>query len=524
MKLTRRQLPATFSGMAGVTSLAPGAVTPDVLTRSRPGLVRIDPAPLFAISPYLHMQFMEPLGVTDGSVEASWDYDADDWRGDFIEAVRDLAPGAIRWGGLLSRYYRWREAVGPAAARRPMRNYEWGGWETNRVGTAEFVELCRRVGAAPILCVNFLSDGHKKFAHSREGNRTGDAREAADWVSYCNDPDDPVRRRDGAAAPYNVNLWQIGNETSYGDAGFTRKEAITHTIAFAREMRARDPSIRLIGWGDRGRSDDPALWAGDMVGQAGEYLDYVAFHMMQQIPRRKDTILRGRAYQDDPARAWAELLEISHGIEARLVEFEEVIAAQGAQTRIAVTEGHLSLAPHNANPILEEWLTGAYHARVLNTYQRHGAWVKIATAADFNCTRWTVAAVRLQVPRGVSYLTPAGSVMRLFGRHKGQNAVAVSGGPSDLDVAASRSGNKIFLHVANLNYDAAVEASFTVEGCTVTGGRVFEIAPEHPRQAVSQDQPNVFAPQEKQIRLGQAVTWRFPPTAVSVVELEFRQG
>jgi alpha-L-arabinofuranosidase len=245
---------------------------------------------------------------------------------------------------------------------------------------------------------------------------------------------------------------------------------------------------------------------------------------MQQIPARPDTVLRGRAYQDDPARAWAELLELSRGIEARLVELEDVIAAQGAQTGIAVTEGHLSLAPHNANPILEEWLTGAYHARALNTYQRHGARVGIATAADFNGTRWTVAAVRLQVPRGVSYLTPAGSVMRLFGRHNGQHAVAVSGGPADLDVAASRSGDKVFLHVANLSYDAAVEATFAVDGCVISGGRVLEIAPEHPRQAATQDQPDALAPKEKQIAPGQTVKWRFPPTAVSVVEFEVKQN
>jgi hypothetical protein len=498
--------------------------TPGALSRPFAGLVRIDPVPVFPISPYLHMQFMEPLGVTDGSVEASWDHDADDWRRDFVAVVRDLAPGAIRWGGLLSRYYRWREAVGPVAGRRPMRNHAWGGWETNRVGTAEFVDLCRRTGAAPILCVNFLSDGHERFARTREGNRTGDAREAADWVSYCNDPDDPARRRDGAAAPFGVRLWQIGNETSYDDAGFTKDEAVAHTIAFARAMRARDPSIRLIGWGDRGRGDDPTLWAGDMVRRAGEYLDYVAIHMMQQIPAWPDTVLHGRLYQDDPARAWAELLEISRGIEARLTELEDVIAAQGAATAIAVTEGHLSLTPHNANPILEEWLTGAYHARALNTYQRHGARVGIATAADFNCTRWTVAAVRLAVPHGVSYLTPAGSVMRLFGRHNGQHALAASGGPSDLDVAASRSGDRVFLHVANLNYAAAVEATFAVDGCVIGGGRMMEIAPEHPRQAATQDQPDAFAPRERQVGPGPAVTCRFPPMAVSVVELEIKQG
>ena len=40
---------------------------------SRDALV-VDPAPMFDLSPYLYMQFMEPLGATDGSVEASWNH------------------------------------------------------------------------------------------------------------------------------------------------------------------------------------------------------------------------------------------------------------------------------------------------------------------------------------------------------------------------------------------------------------------------------------------------------------------
>jgi hypothetical protein len=523
MKPTRRELLVTSPIVAADMMLAAGPMTPAAAMQSSPGLVQIDPTPLFPISPYLYMQFIEPLGVTDSAVEAAWDHDADSWRRDFVDTVRDLAPGAIRWGGLLSRYYRWREGVGPAAGRRWMRNYQWGGWETNRVGTAELVDLCRQAGAAPMFCVNFLGDGHRKYANTREGNRTGDAREAADWVAYCNDPDDAARRSHGAAAPHNVKLWQIGNETSYGDEGFTKAEAIAHTIAFARTMRARDPSIQLIGWGDRGRSDDPSLWAGDMLRQAGEHLDYIAIHMMQQLPRRPDTVLRGRAYQDDPARAWVELLEISQGIEDRLAELEDIIVPQGTGTGIAVTEGHLSLAPHNANPILEEWLTGVYHARALNIYQRHGAHVRIATAADFSGTRWTAVSVRLQVPRGISYLTPAGSVMRLFRRHNGQHAVAAGSGPSDLDIAASRTGDRIFLHVANLRYDGTVDATFAVDGRTIAGGRVLEIAPESPRQAVTQDQPDVFAPKEKPVGPGPVVTWRFPAASVSAVELDLQR-
>jgi alpha-L-arabinofuranosidase len=469
--------------------------------------IAVDPKPLFEISPWLYMQFMEPLGATDSSVEACWDYDADDWRKDFVDVVRDLAPGAIRFGGLFSRYYRWREGVGPAAKRPWMRNYVWGGKETNRVGTHEFVDFCRRVGAEPFFCVNFLSDGEKRYASTPEGVRTADAREAADWVSYANHP--------AQGAPLNLKLWQIGNETSYGNATFTRDEAIAHTIEFAKAMKERDPSLHLIGWGDRGRE---GLWAPDLVKRAGEYIDSVAIHMMGQSPKRPDTVLKGLRYQAEPERAWEELLELSNTVERRVSELEQAIDAAGSRAGIAITEGHLSLSPHNTNPILYEWLSAAYHARSLNIYQRHGARVKIATAADFQGNRWTNTAVMVPVPRGRSYLMPVGSIARLFRKYNGTHGVSVRGAPDGLDIAASRSGNRVWLHVANLRYRGAVEASFAVDGMRVSGGTVVEIAPENLRAYVNQDQPDIFHPREAALPVDGK--WRFPAGSVSAVQLD----
>jgi alpha-L-arabinofuranosidase len=402
-----------------------------------------------------------------------------------------------------------------------MRNYVWGGWESNRIGTHEFVDLCRRTGAEPLYCVNFLGDGIERFRLTREGDRTGDAREAADWVSYANDPDNRERRTHGVREPYNIKLWQIGNETSYGTASFERDAAIAQTIEFARAMKERDRSIRLIGWGDRGRPGG-RLWAGEMAKRAGEHLDMIAIHLMGQGPRRPDTVLRGRRYEKNPEQAWSELLELSNNVESRVSELEQVLSAEGFQGGIAVTEGHLSMVPHNANPILYEWMTAAYHARSLNIYQRHGARVKIATCADFEGNRWTVNAVMLQTPGNASYLMPSGSVARLFKRHVGRQGVAVGSAPSGLDIAASRSGGTFYLHVANLEYRRAVEASFAVKGMTVAAGRVFEIAPEDLRQYVGLDQPDVFRPREREIPQGAVLRWRFPAGSVSAIELDAR--
>ena len=514
--MKRRQFLQRSAGLAGVAvSAAPIralAQTQAAAAASSGGAVVIDPKPLFEISPHLYMQFMEPLGVTDSSVEAAWDYDRDDWRKDFIETTQDLAPGMMRFGGLFSRYYKWREGIGPAAKRPSMRNYVWGGKETHRVGTHEFVDFCRRVQAEPMYCVNFLGDGEQRYATTAEGNRAGDAREAADWVSYTNDPSHAERAANGHPAPFNLKFWQLGNETSYGNACFKKEEAIEKTIEFARAMRERDRSLQLIAWGDDG-------WAADMLERAGELVNYVAIHMMGQRPLREDTVLRGCKYQADPERAWSELMQlIEPRIEKKLLALETALDQRNLKTPIAITEGHLSLAPHNSNPLLTEWLTGVYHARAMNLFQRHGSRVKIATTADFNGNRWTTNAILHQVPGGVSYLLPAGAVARLFKRHNGRQGITVKTAPTDLDICASRTDDKIFLHVATMNYGQAVAATFAVDSMKVNGGRVLEIAPDNPRQEVSPLNPEVFKPVERSLP-NQVAKWRFPARSVSVVEL-----
>src|SRR4051794_11946340 len=248
--------------------------------------ITIDPTPTFPISPRLYMQFMEPLGTTDASVEAAWDYDSDEWRKGFVETVRDLAPGAIRWGGILTSFWRWQEGVGPRECRKPMINYSWGGMEPNQVGVHEFLGLCEEVRAEPIFAVNFASDGRPEFVNTVRGERrAGTAQDAADLVRYCNDPDHSERRTNGRGEPWRVRFWQIGNETSYPKEGrrFSSAENVREYRTFAETMRSADSSIQLIGWGDQ-ECDSDKWWAEDLLRESGDLVDLVALHMMHQKP------------------------------------------------------------------------------------------------------------------------------------------------------------------------------------------------------------------------------------------------
>jgi alpha-N-arabinofuranosidase len=538
-KLTRRTFLKDCSALAA-GSLAAGSTsviscTKSTVSESGRSVVGIDPEPRFEISPYFYLQFMEPLGITDGSVEAAWDYNTDNWRSDLIEVVRDLSPDTIRWGGAFIRYYKWREGVGPVEKRPPMYNYVWGGKETNRVGTGEFVDFCRRVGAQPLMCINLLSDGVRAYWKTIHGeNRSADAKEAADWVSYANDPDNRERLSYGVKEPYNMRLWQLGNECSYlYEDGFSLDQSIDRVIEFSKAMKERDPGIKIIGWGDvrnpeklrpETPKDDPEIqfWAPRMLERAGEYLDFISMHMMGIYPQ-DDSFIRGHEYQKEPERAWEKFLELSDIADFRIKAMKEAIDSAGSGIGIAITEGHLSLQPYNANSILTEWLSAVYHARTMNTYLRHADRVKICTGADFCGTRWTVNAVMMPVPRGKSFLLPIGSIMRLFKKNMGTHAISVIACPSGLDIAASRAGSRVFIHVLNMNYRDPVRTTFKIEGASIKGGKVHAIAPENPRAYVNQNQPYVFDPETMLLNAREPVEWTFPARSVSAVELDISE-
>ncbi|HET9564839.1 MAG TPA: hypothetical protein VFP27_10135, partial [Mycobacterium sp.] len=230
---------------AGIAAAGRFELAAQVPAQSSAALLIVEPAPLFELSPYLYMQFMEPLGATDGSVEAAWDHLADRWRDDVVAVTRDLAPTMMRWGGIFADFYRWREGVGPRDKRPPMLNLLWGGVESNQVGTTEFVGLCRTVGAEPLICVNFESDGRQQYMKAKGSVRTAGANEAAAWVAYCNEPGNADRKAHGNVDPLGVRFWQIGNETSYDKKGFDLETAARKTVEFAKAMRAADPAIQL---------------------------------------------------------------------------------------------------------------------------------------------------------------------------------------------------------------------------------------------------------------------------------------
>jgi alpha-L-arabinofuranosidase len=494
---------------AGTHGIAPfGAQTPNG------GTIQVDPAPLFELSPYLYMQFMEPLGATDGSVEAAWDHARDDWREDVVAITRDLAPTMMRWGGIFADFYRWREGVGPRNIRPSMINLLWGGIESNQVGTGEFVDFCRRVGAEPLICVNFESDGRKQYLTFRDSVRTADAREAAEWVAYCNDPGNSSRKAHGTAAPLRVRYWQIGNETSYDRNGFDLETASRKTVEFARAMHAADPAIQLIAWGDNG-------WAARMAEVAGEHIQYLAFHHMFDPDSTRQPVLRGELYRRDPDAAWEQLMKAWEVTDAKIRTVRDSLGER--KLPLAMTECHFVVPGRDRGDVLATWAAGVAYARILNNHQRHGDALKIATAADFCGTRWQNNAVIIPTPRGNNraYLQPVARVMRLYRHHIGSHAIDVRAAADGLDVVASRRDDTVYLHIANIKRARSVRAEIQIAGLHVRSGRVFEIAADPAVEVSYLNDADVMRTEEKLFTPNRE--WEFPAASVSAVELQIVQ-
>ena len=153
------------------------------------------------------------------------------WRADVIDAIKELKPGIIRWGGSVidPGQYKWKNGIASRPLRTPFLNSVWGRIDSNDVGIDEFCRFCELVGAEPLICVSF-SDGPES---------------AAELVEYCNGSSltkwGSRRAHNGHLAPYRVKYWQIGNEISGDDVNY-----LADIPEFIRAIRKTSSTVQIF--------------------------------------------------------------------------------------------------------------------------------------------------------------------------------------------------------------------------------------------------------------------------------------
>lgn len=188
------------------------------------------------------------------------------FRNDVVAALRELKVPVIRWpGGCFADEYHWREGIGPQAKRPVKINTNWGGvTEPNAVGTHEYFELLRQVGAQAYISGNV-------------GN--GTAREMAEWVEYITSPAGTLadeRARNGHKDPWNLPLLGIGNEL-WGCGGNMRPEyAADETRRFGTFIKAPE-GTRVLKIASGANAGD-YTWTDTIMRLAGDQLDGLSLH------------------------------------------------------------------------------------------------------------------------------------------------------------------------------------------------------------------------------------------------------
>jgi len=209
----------------------------------------------------------------------------------YEHALRRMGVRSLRYpGGEKSDEFLWSvppwtapqptlALTGPKGRLSPMTDYvgELTRFRYKPLDFDEFMGLCQRLDAEPIVCVNF--DSMYLPPVSEQGTAPSKAQlleHAVEWVRYAN-----------VVRGYGVRYWELGNE-SYLRGGNGSAKAADYArdyVEFARAMKAVDPTIE-IGANGPTRKDDVAstdgedgpIWWQTVLEAAGPEIGFLAVH------------------------------------------------------------------------------------------------------------------------------------------------------------------------------------------------------------------------------------------------------
>ena len=415
------------------------------------------------------------------------------YRPDLLKAIADLRPPIIRWpGGSFVSAYRWKDGIGPQSKRRAYPRVIWDDRDVNSYGTDEFVVMCRKIGAEPLIVIN--------ICHGDANQRPAYIAEACDWIEYCNGPATSkwgtVRAANGHAEPYNVKYWEIDNETW----GMGAEAYAAAVCEFAPAMKKADPSIRLIACGSGGLS--PAgrgqEWNQVVVQKAGKHFDYISTHHYEGPAN----------FATGPAKA-----------EAFFRDLQKIIAAS-ENPRIKIDHSEW-------NAQSTDWRTGLYAGGLLNAFERCGEFFEIGGPALFmrhvSATRWDNAFINLD-HRGW-FPAPNYVVMKLWRDHFAPQRIACTGGEDVLNAVATKSADGKTLHYKAVNpTDQPVTLELTVAASFAVGKADMQVvAPGALDARNTLDKPDAVQAKPGEAKVnGQTVSFALPALSAAVLTIEKR--
>ena len=430
-------------------------------------------------------------------------------RRDVFTRIKGLRPAFLRWpGGNVAQDYHWLWGVGPRDERTSWINLSWKNEvESGDFGTVEYIRLARNVGAEPTITVNV------------EG-RGATAEEAAAWVEYCNGSTGTkygaLRAAHGYPEPFNVKLWEIGNEI-WGDwvRGHSNAETYAQNLnRYAVAMRKVDPSIKLIAVGDNNME-----WNRTVLTKSGQHLDYLAIHHYygrREMAGDVTNLMARPLYYQKFYQQVAKLLKET---------------SPGREIGLAINEWGLDLTTKQQYSIL----SALYGARLLNVFERSSGLIAMSAVSDL-VNGWPGGII--QASRDDVFVSPLYFVIQLYAETRGSELLScdVRGPTFDssregkavpyLDVVASRSGDgkQIFIKAVNSDLKAPLSTTVTISGTRVAPRVLFSSISSEIDTFNSFSTPNAVAIRRSNISGNSRFVVHLPARSVSVLTLNVNRS
>lgn len=408
------------------------------------------------------------------------------FRPDVIEALKDWSPTFLRWpGGNFVSAYHWEDGIGDRDKRPSYLDPAWSLWESNDVGTDEFMDLCKILDCDPILTINM-------------GN--GTVEEAVNWLQYCNKGVDweygAIRAVNGHPEPYNLKTWFVGNE-QFGNWQVGHVDAETYAkkyLDFARAMRKADSDLDLIAVGVP--TDLYGHWNELVLKNASDDIDQLSVHFysirtekMEIPPPPEHLYLPKIAASHEVAQMLDDTLEIMDRYSDRKIPlaFDEWNTYCGAKSPDFIEDYNLADALYagalmnaciqrcdrikvgaifNLINVMGSYLVSPQYQWQAINLGRGGAWVPMTIDDTY--------------PEPSTIKVPPTLVLELMTQYRGQHAIlckakspvftslGAGNQPSfddvpTIDAAATydKANNLCYLSIVNRNVDEAVDISLT---------------------------------------------------------------
>jgi alpha-N-arabinofuranosidase len=421
-------------------------------------------------------------------------------RPDLLEAVRGLHPPIIRWpGGCFASVYLWKDAIGPQHQRRIYPAYMWEDQDINSFGTDEYMLLCEKTGAEPLVVINtgILDAGCGAPAQFKLEADDAYLPYALEWMEYCNGdkstPMGALRAANGHEEPYNVVYWELDNETW----GAGVEAYIEKVLEFAPAMQAKAAEmgtpIKIIACGGN-RFD--MRWNRALIDACAELIDYISIHNYEG-PENFDSGV-GR-------------------YENLLVELADYIAdSKNPDMEIYNSEW---------NAQSTDWRTGLYAGGLLNAYERQGAKFTLGGPALFlrhtSAGAWDNAFINFDHTGW--FPAPNYVVMKLWWDNFAPEFLPVEGDQQGCNIVVTRTADTSALVIKAVNpREEAASVELKLEGSFVPETASMKlVAPGSLRARNSLADPDNVSPVPGDVKVdGKSIIFDLPPFSAAVINLK----